>query len=107
MKTQLLSIVSEISIQSIFEEYKGWIILVASILVLCLFFRPILQLMGVVIVPPSGTSPPAASTLKPTGGSGCTGCTVARAREGARSRSALFALTLLVLGALRARCRSR
>ncbi len=51
MKTQLLSIVSEISIQSIFEEYKGWIILVASILVLCLFFRPILQLMGVVIVP--------------------------------------------------------
>ena len=51
MKTQLLSILSEISIQSIFEEYKGWIILVVSILVLCLFFRPILQLMGVVIVP--------------------------------------------------------
>ena len=51
MKSQLLSILSEISIQSIFEEYKGWIILVVSILVLCLFFRPILQLMGVVIVP--------------------------------------------------------
>ena len=51
MKTQLLSILSEISIQSVFQEYKGWIILVVSILVLCLFFRPILQLMGVVIVP--------------------------------------------------------
>ncbi|MBL9145192.1 MAG: flotillin family protein [Verrucomicrobiaceae bacterium] len=47
----ILPLLGAISPESIFAEYKIWIWLAAGALILFLFFRPIFQLLGVVIIP--------------------------------------------------------
>jgi len=51
MKTMILPLFGAISPESVFAEYKIWIWLAAGALILFLFFRPIFQLLGVVIIP--------------------------------------------------------
>jgi len=51
MKTQLLPLLGELSPEAILAHYQIWIWLAVGALILFLFFRPIVQLLGVVIVP--------------------------------------------------------
>jgi uncharacterized membrane protein YqiK len=51
MKTQLLPFLGELSPEAILAQYQIWIWLAVGALILFLFFRPIVQLLGVVIVP--------------------------------------------------------
>ena len=60
------------------------------------------------VVAPSGSAPPeAAQKPHPRGGSGCTGCSVARRRERGASWSALLALIFVLRRARRSRATSR
>lgn len=51
MKTFLLPLLGEVPIYDALAPYKVWLWLAAGALVLFVFFRPIFQLLGVVIVP--------------------------------------------------------
>ena len=51
MKTLLLPLLGALTPETLFAQYKFWIYLAVGALILFLFYRPLFQLLGVVIVP--------------------------------------------------------